>query len=662
MNNTKLFRLSRMFIAVTAASGLLINTSLAAETQKDATSYTQEMNQQYANSLPFSDRQDFEDAQRGFIAPLLNDGNLMTPDGKVAYRAKDFQFDLNAPSPDTVNPSFWRQSQLNGISGLFKVTDRMYQVRSQDISNITFIEGNTGIIVVDPLVSPVAAKASLDLYYQHRPHKPIVAVIYTHSHTDHYGGVKGIVSEEEVKAGKVQIIAPTGFMAEAISENVMAGNIMNRRVLYSYGLLLPHNAKGSVGNGLGMPIAAVGSPTIIAPTHSITKTGEEMTIDGLEFDFLMAPGSEAPAEMHFYIPALKALCTAENATHTLHNFYTLRGAKTRDTSKWTTYLNETLDMWGSQAEVLFQPHTWPVWGNQRINDYLLKYRDTIKYIHDQTLHLANQGYTMNDIGNMIKLPPALANNWASRGYYGSVSHNARAVYNYYLGYFNGNPADLNPYGQVDMGKRYVKALGGSAHAINLARDAYKQGDYRWAAELLKQVINADPGDQVAKNLQADVFEQLGYQSESATWRGFYLTGAKELREGVHKIAHGTSNSTDTINGMTVEMLFDYMGVRLDAAKAEGKNINLNFNLSNGENLNLTLNDSVLNYRRTLQPKSDASFYISRQDLHDVLVGKAKMADLVKAKKVKVIGNAAKLDEVLACMDNFELWVNIVTPN
>ncbi|EME1530091.1 MBL fold metallo-hydrolase [Escherichia coli] len=616
MNNSRLFRLSRIVIALTAASGMMVNTANAKEEAKAATQYTQQVNQNYAKSLPFSDRQDFDDAQRGFIAPLLDEGILRDANGKVYYCADDYKFDINAAAPETVNPSLWRQSQINGISGLFKVTDKMYQVRGQDISNITFVEGEKGIIVIDPLVTPPAAKAALDLYFQHRPQKPIVAVIYTHSHTDHYGGVKGIISEADVKSGKVQVIAPAGFMDEAISENVLAGNIMSRRALYSYGLLLPHNAQGNVGNGLGVTLAT-GDPSIIAPTKTIVRTGEKMIIDGLEFDFLMTPGSEAPAEMHFYIPALKALCTAENATHTLHNFYTLRGAKTRD---------------------------------------------TIKYIHDQTLHLANQGYTMNEIGDMIKLPPALANNWASRGYYGSVSHNARAVYNFYLGYYDGNPANLHPYGQVEMGKRYVQALGGSARVINLAQEANKQGDYRWSAELLKQVIAANPGDQVAKNLQANNFEQLGYQAESATWRGFYLTGAKELREGVHKFSHGTTGSPDTIRGMSVEMLFDFMAVRLDSAKAAGKNISLNFNMSNGDNLNLTLNDSVLNYRKTLQPQADASFYISREDLHAVLTGQAKMADLVKAKKAKIIGNGAKLEEIIACLDNFDLWVNIVTPN
>lgn len=661
MNNSRLFRFSRTFIALAATGIFLANSAFAAEAPKDATTYTKEINQQYNKTLPFNNRQDFDDAQRGFIAPLPNEGILKNSEGKTYYRADNYKFDINAPAPDTVNPSLWRQSQLNGISGLFKVTDRMYQVRGQDVSNITFIEGDSGIIVIDPLISAPAAKASLDLYYQHRPNKPIVAVIYTHSHVDHYGGVKGIVSEDDVKSGKVQIIAPAGFMEEAISENVLAGNIMGRRATYSYSLLLGKNPHGDIGNGLGVAVTG-GHPTIIAPTTSITKTGEKLNIDGLEFEFLMAPGSEAPSEMHLYIPALKALCTAENATHTLHNFYTLRGAKTRDTDKWSEYLNQTLDMWGSKAEVLFMPHTWPVWGNKQINNYIDKYRDTIKYIHDQTLYLANQGYTMNEIGNMLKLPKNLEDNWASRGYYGSVSHNARAVYNFYLGYFDGNPANLNPYGQTDMGKRYVKALGGSAHAISLAQEAFNQGDYRWASELLKQVIAADPSDQAAKSLQADAFEQMGYQAESATWRGFYLSGAKELRDGVAKPPIGATASPDTIKGMTVEMLFDYMAVSLNSARAAGKSISLNFNLDNNDNLNVALNDSVLNYRKTLQPNADASFYMNRDDLHAVLLGQVKMADLIKANKVKVIGDAQKLAEIMSCMDKFNFWVNIVTPN
>lgn len=427
------------FIAVLA----LCQSISAGEEAKDASNYTKQANAAMAETLPFEDREDFEDAGRGFIAPLLNDGVIKTKYGRVIYDARDFQFGLEDAAPDTVNPSLWRQCQLNGIAGLFKVADRIYQVRGQDISNITFIEGDTGIIIVDPLVTPGAARPCLELYYQHRPKKPVVAVIYTHSHTDHYGGVKGVVSEDDVRNGNVKIIAPDGFMEEAISENVLAGNAMLRRATFSYGTFLPTTAKGNIGVGLGVSVTR-GNITLIAPTDLIRETGETMRIDGLEFEFLMAPGSEAPSEMHFYIKELNAVCTAENCVHTLHNFYTLRGAKTRDVGKWVSYLNQTLDMWGDKAEVLFQPHSWPVWGKERIADHIEKYRDTFKYIHDQSLHLANLGYTMNEIGNMLQLPEALEKNWASRVYYGLVSHNARAVYNFYLGYFDGNPANLNP--------------------------------------------------------------------------------------------------------------------------------------------------------------------------------------------------------------------------
>ena len=659
MNNSRLFRLSRIVIALTAASGMMVNTANAKEEAKAATQYTQQVNQNYAKSLPFSDRQDFDDAQRGFIAPLLDEGILRDANGKVYYRADDYKFDINAAAPETVNPSLWRQSQINGISGLFKVTDKMYQVRGQDISNITFVEGEKGIIVIDPLVTPPAAKAALDLYFQHRPQKPIVAVIYTHSHTDHYGGVKGIISEADVKSGKVQVIAPAGFMDEAISENVLAGNIMSRRALYSYGLLLPHNAQGNVGNGLGVTLAT-GDPSIIAPTKTIVRTGEKMIIDGLEFDFLMTPGSEAPAEMHFYIPALKALCTAENATHTLHNFYTLRGAKTRDTSKWTEYLNETLDMWGNDAEVLFMPHTWPVWGNKHINDYIGKYRDTIKYIHDQTLHLANQGYTMNEIGDMIKLPPALANNWASRGYYGSVSHNARAVYNFYLGYYDGNPANLHPYGQVEMGKRYVQALGGSARVINLAQEANKQGDYRWSAELLKQVIAANPGDQVAKNLQANNFEQLGYQAESAPWRNFYLSGARDLRGLPPAVpANAASPVNMQARAMPAALYFDYLGVRLDGIRAQGKTLDLLIRLTDTqEGWELHLANSVLTARRADRDRRAPLLTCTRLQMMALFEGRLTPEQAVQQ---GLLQNAAPVKELLSLLDSFRPDFQLVLP-
>ncbi len=629
---------------------------------KGATQFTKEINAMFLKILPFDDRQDFEAAQKGFIAPLYNDGVLKDKNGKVLYKAYDFKFDLSAPAPDTVNPSLWRQSQLNGISGLFKVTDRIYQVRGQDLSNITFIEGDTGVIVMDPLVTAEAAANALKLYFEHRPQKPIVAVIYSHSHTDHYGGVRGVITnEDDVKSGKIKIIAPAGFMEEAVSENVLAGNVMGRRAAYSYGLVLPNNFQGNIGNGLGVT-GTNGSITLLAPTDTISKTGQKMTIDGLDFEFLMAPGSEAPAEMHFYISTLKALCTAENCVHTQHNFYTLRGAKTRDVSKWVGYLNETLDMWGDKAEVLFAPHTWPVWGQDHIVTHIENYRDVFKYIHDQALHLANQGYTMDEIGNMIALPDVLARNWATRGYYGSVSHNARAVYNFYLGYFDGNPANLNPYGPVDMGKRYVSAIGGEAKVMEIAKEAIDAGDYRWAAELLKHVVYANPKNQDARNLEADALEQLGYQAESATWRGFYLSGAKELRDGIVKSSLADVSSPDVVAAMPVEMIFDFLAVRLDAQKAAGKDITVNFNLADNDNLSLALKHSVLNYRRTLPEKADATLAMSRDDLHSMLIGQAKLDDLVKSGKAKVDGDPAKLAEMLSAVTDFEFWFNIVTSN
>lgn len=652
------------FIPVVMATVLFVSAgSAGAEAApKDATSFTKEINSMYLKVLLFDDKSDFEAAQKGFIAPLYEDGILKDKDGNVLYKAADFKFDLNASAPDTVNPSLWRQSQLNGISGLFKVADRIYQVRGQDISNITFIEGDSGIIVMDPLVTAEAAANALKLYFQHRPQKPVVAVIYSHSHVDHYGGVRGIISDEDdLKSGKIKIIAPAGFMEEAVSENVLAGNVMMRRATYSYGLVLPHNPQGNIGAGLGVG-GSVGSVTLLAPTDIISKTGQKMTIDGLNFEFLMAPGSEAPSEMHFYISDLKALCTAENCVHTLHNFYTLRGAKTRDVSKWVGYLNETLDMWGDKAEVLFAPHTWPVWGKDRIVEHIENYRDAFKYIHDQALHLANQGYTMDEIGNMIELPESLAKNWATRGYYGSVSHNARAVYNFYLGYFNGNPADLNPYAPVDMGKRYVSALGGEEKVMQIAREAYDAGDYRWAAELLKHVAFADPQNQDARNLEADALEQLGYQAECATWRGFYLSGAKELRDGITKIETVNPSSPDTVAAMPVEMILDYLAVRLDAQKAAGKDITVNFKLADNDNLSLALKHSVLNYRRVLPEKADATFNISREDLHNMLIGQAKMDDLVKSGKAKVEGDPAKLAEMFSAVAEFEFWFNIITSN
>jgi alkyl sulfatase BDS1-like metallo-beta-lactamase superfamily hydrolase len=656
-------RTTRLVLAVLGAvlscSGGLVQ---AQEAPKPATEATKAANAAVLTQLPFDDVRDFEDAKRGFLAPLPNEGVVKDARGNIVYDARPFAIPLDAEAPDTVNPSLWRVSQVNGIAGLFQVVNRIYQVRGLDLSVITFIEGNTGIIVVDPFVSAEPARAALDLYYQHRPQKPVTAVIYTHSHVDHFGGVRGVTSPEDVQAGKTRIIAPGGFTEEAISEHVIAGNAMRRRASYMYGNVVPKGPQGALGSGLGTGPSG-GEVTLIAPTDLVEKTGQHLTIDGLAFEFLYAPGSEAPAELHFYIPALKALCTAENAVHTLHNFYTLRGAKTRDAKQWVRYLNETLDLWGDKAEVLFAPHHWPTWGNARIIDHLEKYRDTFKYIHDQSLHLANQGYTMLEIAELLKLPDSLEKNWATRGYYGSVNHNAKAVYNFYLGFFSGNPADLHPLPPADAAQRYVEFMGGADAVLAKAQPAFDRGEYRWVAQVVNHVVLADPANQRARHLQADALEQLGYQAESGPWRNFYLAGANELREGVKKLAAPHTSAHDLIQNMPLDQVFDFLAIRLDGPRAAGKLITVNFDFTDTqEQYAVTVKNGVLNYRPTLAAKPDTALTLRRADLHDILLGQATLPQKIQGGQSRLDGDPQKLQELMPLLDTFEFWFHIVTAN
>lgn len=653
----------KTFSPITAmfCMGLTVN-AIAHETPKPPTDVTKNVNAAVARVLPFSNKQDFEDAQRGFIAPLPENGVVKNDKGEVVYDASQFEHSLDEAAPDSVNPSFWRISQLNGINGLFKVVDRIYQVRGADLSVITFIEGKEGITIVDPLVSAETAKMALSLYYAHRPVKPVKAVIYTHSHVDHFGGVRGVVSGDDVKSGKVKIYAPEGFTEEAVSENVMAGNAMSRRATYMYGNVAEKGERGTLGSGLG-PGTSSGSVTLIEPTDLITKTGEKKMIDGLEYEFLMAPGSEAPAEMMFFISELKAFCPAEDCTHTLHNFYTLRGAKTRDSRKWVTYLNQAIDKWGSQWEVMFAPHHWPTWGNARITEAVEKYRDAFKYIHDQALHLANQGYTMNEIAERLKLPPELASNWATRGYYGTVNHNAKAVYNLYLGFFSANPADLNPLPPAESAVKYVEFMGGADAVIEKAQKAYDAGEYRWVSEVMKQVVYADPSNQKARNLQADAFEQLGYQAESGPWRNFYLSGAKELREGVKRVSAPSTVSPDISRAMSLEQIFDFLAVRLNGPRAAGKDITLNLKFTDtNQDYTLKVKNGVLNASPRLADRADATFTLTRTEFDDIILNQAKGDDLITGGKIKVEGDSGKMNEFLGLLDTFDFWFNIVTPN
>jgi alkyl sulfatase BDS1-like metallo-beta-lactamase superfamily hydrolase len=645
-----------------AANLFVVPPVTAQEVAKPATEATKAANAAVLGQLPFADKTSFELAHKGFIAPLP-EAVIKGKAGNPIWDPKKYAFiKEGAATPDSVNPSLWRQSQLLNISGLFQVTDGIYQVRNQDLSNMTIVEGKQGIAIFDPLISEETAKAALELYFQHRPKKPVVAVVYTHSHVDHYGGVRGVLDEADVKAGKAKIYAPVGFLEEAVSENVMAGNAMSRRASYMYGNLLPPSPTGQVGAGLGTTTSA-GTLSLIPPTDIIQKSGETRVIDGLTYEFLNAPGSEAPAEMLFYIKEKKALNGAEDATHTLHNTYTLRGAKIRNPLLWSKYLNQALVMWGGQVEVLFGMHHWPVWGNAAIQEHLGLQRDMYRYINDETLRLANHGYTMVEIAEQIELPKPIASRFSNRGYYGSLSHDVKATYVLYLGWFIGNPATLEELTPVETAKRYVEMMGGADALLEKAKQYYAKGDYRWVAQVTNHAVFADPSNQAAKNLQADALEQMGYQAESGPWRNFYLTGAKELREGIAKLPAPSTASPDTVRAMSLDLFFDFLAMRLNGPKAADKRIVLNFDLTDTkEKYVLEMVHGVLNHTPGRQAeKADASISLSRHTLNQIVLKETTLKDAIAAGNVKIAGSEAKLDEMLSYLDSFEFWFPIVTP-
>ncbi len=625
----------------------------------EPTAATRQANQQVRLALPFSDRRDFDDARRGFVAtlsPLVIKGT----DGRVAWDMESYSF-LDGDCPDTVNPSLWRQAQLNAIHGLFEVAPRFYQVRGLDLSNMTIIEGDQGVIVIDPLVSAETAGAALALYRQHRGNRPVSAVIYTHSHVDHFGGVKGVVSEADVQAGKVPILAPEGFMEHAISENVYAGVAMTRRAVYMYGAVLPKGPDGQVSAGLGMT-NSLGQVTLIPPTRDVTRTGQEETLDGVRIVFQLTPGTEAPAEMNFFFPEHRLLCAAENATHNLHNLLTLRGALVRDPHVWSRYLNEAVDLFGADTDALFASHHWPRWGRERVVDYLEKQRDLYGYLHDQTLRLLNKGYVGAEIAEELALPPSLANEWYCRGYYGSVSHNVKAIYQRYMGWFDGNPAHLWEYPPVETARRYVEYMGGADAVLEKARQAYATGDYRWVAQVVNHVVFADPQNAAARELQANALEQLGYGAENATWRNFYLMGARELRAGVQPVT-AMSASMDVMAALTMEQLFDSLAIRLDGPRATDKRIVLNWRLTDtGERYTLTLANGVLTYVAGKQAdNADATITLPRAAINAIITGQTKLEDQGRAGHIAVTGAPARLQELFGLLDQPVASFDIVTP-
>jgi len=630
--------------------------------KKDATPTTMLIQETFLNDLPFGNKKDFELTERGFIA-RPKDLIIRNKAGKEVWNLKDYSFIIpNADAPKTVNPSLWRQANLNMHYGLYKVTDRIYQVRGYDISNVSFIQGDTGWIVLDPLVSAECAKAALDLVNKHLGKRPVVAVVYSHSHTDHYGGVKGIVSEKEVKDGKVAIVAPKGFMKSVVSENVIAGNVMSRRAMYMFGSLLAKGPKGQVDAGLGKT-NSMGTITLIKPTISIGKTGQELTIDGIKMIFQYTPNTEAPVEMNAYFPQFKTLWMAENCSSTLHNIYTLRGAQVRDALAWSKFINQAIELFGHKSDAVFTSHHWPRWGEKNVINFLKKQRDVYKYLHDQTLRLANQGYTMLEIAEMITLPKGLAQEWFNRSYYGTVNHNVKAVYQKYLGFYDGNPANLHPLPPVSAAKKYVEFMGGADAIIKKARKSYKKGEYRWVAQVMNHVVFADPKNQAARSLEADALEQLGYQAESGPWRCAYLMGAQELRQGIKTQMAMTTASPDTIRAMPVDTFLDYLSVRLNSEKAKDKKISMNLKLTDtNKNYAITVENSVLNYTpNKLDKKADVTIAMNRKTFNNMMLKPGSIDKQIASGDIKITGDKSKFKEFMNMLDTFDLWFNIVTP-
>ncbi|KAA8963889.1 alkyl sulfatase dimerization domain-containing protein [Mycobacterium sp.] len=608
-----------------------------------------------AGALPLDDAADFADADRGFIA-ALTPCVVKAADGRVVWDNDVYSF-LSGDAPTSVHPSLWRQSTLTAKQGLYEVVPGIYQVRGLDISNITFVEGDTGIIVIDPLVSTEVAAAALALYRTHRQDRPVVAVIYTHSHVDHFGGVLGVTTQADVDAGRVAVLAPQGFTDHAVQENVYAGPAMARRATYMYGTMLPRGPLGQVGCGLGQAPSA-GEVALIVPTVDIRATGETHTIDGVRIEFQLAPGTEAPAEMHFYFPQFRALCMAENATHNLHNLLTLRGALVRDPHAWSGYLTEAIDVFADRADVVFASHHWPTWGRARIVEFLSLQRDLYAYLHDQTLRLLNQGYTGVEIAEMFQLPPALENAWHTHGYYGSVSHNVKAVYQRYMGWFDGNPARLWAHPPEALATRYVEAMGGTDRVVALARTAFDDGDFRWAATLLDHAVFAESTHAAARELYADTLEQLAYGAENATWRNFFLSGAVELREGNFGTAAQTT-SLSLLARLTPEQIFDSLAISVNGPRAWDLHLALDIGFAEpAANYRLTLRNGVLVHRNVPADPATADVTVTLANTSRMLA--VAFGDL-DSPGLDVVGDRAALQAFFGVLDRPDPAFNIMTP-
>jgi alkyl sulfatase BDS1-like metallo-beta-lactamase superfamily hydrolase len=529
---------------------------------------------------------------------------------------------------------------------------------------MTIVEGATGIIVVDPLLTVGASGQAIDIYFQHRPKRPVVAVVYTHSHVDHYGGVKGVTSEADVASGRTKVLAPVGFMDAAVSEFVIAGNAMARRAQYQFGIPLPRGERGNVDAGVGKfeERGAPSNSSIIAPTDSITQPVETRTIDGVRFVFQLVPASEAPAEMDFFLPHAKVLDVAENASHVLHNLLPLRGSEVRDAKRWSDFLGAALEQFGADAEVLVGQHHWPVWGNERVTRALRQQRNLYKFVHDQSVRMMNQGYTPTEIAESLTLPPSLANEWSARSYYGTLSHNSKAVYQKYLGWYDGNPSNLNPLTPTEAGKKVVEYMGGAAAVIARARSDFEQGNYRWVAQVMSHVVFADPGNKDARALAADAFEQMGYLAESATWRNAYLLGAQELRSGPPARRRARMNP-DMLHAMPLDSVFDVLSTQVNGARAQATRIVVNWRFTDtGHRLASTLEDGALTYVVGKEARdSDVSVTLTRAAFEAILLGDQTLATTLQQGMVATTGNAGKLTELMSLLDEFDASFPVIEP-
>jgi alkyl sulfatase BDS1-like metallo-beta-lactamase superfamily hydrolase len=615
--------------------------------------FTIELRNGLKATLPFEDKRDFEEAKKGFIAePPYK--QIMADAGHVAWDMASYEWLLQGKDFDSIHPSLQRQAVLNMAYGLYEVVpDKIYQVRGFDLANISFIKGDTGWIIFDPLTAKETARAALEFINEKLGQRPVVAVVYSHSHVDHFGGVRGVVDEADVRSGKVPIIAPEGFLNAAISENVFAGNAMTRRTQYQYAVLLPRSPFGHVDQSIGKNVAN-GNVGLIAPTRLITKDFEELTIDGVNMVFQNTPDTEAPVEMNTYFPQFKAFWAAENITGTIHNIYTLRGAPVRNALNWSKQINAALYKFGQEAEVMFASHTWPRWGNPRIQEVMRAQRDTYANLNNQSLHYANQGVTINEIHRVYQLPQSLQQQWAARSYHGSEQQNSRGVINRFLGYWDGNPATLIPLTSSESAPLYVEMMGGADKIMAKSKELYDQGKYLDASEILNRLVFAQPKNQAAKNLQADVFEQIGYQMESTSLRNSFLQGAYELRTGLPGGVPPKSSGPDVVRAMSTENWLDFLGISIDPKKAEGIKFVINLvTPDNNEKYLVEMSNATLTNIKGVQAKNpDLTITLNRTDLDLVMMGASTFDDLIATGKAKFDGDRKPYEQLKGLLVSF----------